>query len=58
MTTIKTNGFTISAELKTMLERFEKAVNMLLPNWEIEYFYYGDKLVMATIRGCGCEYAE
>jgi hypothetical protein len=56
--TTKTNGYTISKELKTMVERFEAAANILFPDWKMEHFYYGEKLVMTTIRGCGCEYAD
>lgn len=56
--TTKTNGYTISAELKTMVERFEYAASVLFPDWEMEHFYYGDKLVMTSIKGNGCEYAD
>lgn len=54
----KTNGYTISEELKTMVERFEFAASVLFPEWEMEQFYYGSKLVMVTIKGNGCEFAE
>ena len=56
--TTNTNNYVISKELNTMLKRFECAVQKLFPEWEVEHFYYGDKLVMTTIKGCGCEYAE
>lgn len=54
----KTNGYTISEELKTMVERFEFAASVLFPEWEMEQFYYGEKLVMVTMKGNGCEYAD
>lgn len=56
--TTKTNGYTIGAELETMVKKFEFAASVLFPDWEMEHFYYGNKLVMTTIRGCGCEYAD
>lgn len=56
--TTKTNGYTISKELETMVKRFEHAASKFFPDWEVEYFYYGNKLVMTTIKGCGCEYAD
>lgn len=56
--TTKTNGYTISEELKTMVERFEYAASVLFPDWECEHFYYGDKVVMTEIKGNGCESAE
>lgn len=56
--TTKTNGYEISKELETMVKRFECAVQKLFVDWEVEHFYYGNKLVMTTIRSCGCEYAE
>lgn len=56
--TVKTNGYTLGKELDTMVKNFECAVEELFPDWTIEHFYYGDKLVMTTIRGCGCEYAD
>ena len=56
--TTKTNGYTIGKELETMVQRFEYAASVLLPEWEMEHFFYGEKLVMTTIRGCGCEYAD
>ena len=54
----KTNGYTISEELKTMVKRFEVAASELFPEWKMEHFYYGEKLVMTTIKGNGCEYAD
>lgn len=56
--TTKTNGYTIGDELDTMVKRFEYCASVLFPEWELEEFYYGEKLVMATIRGCGCEYCD
>ena len=56
--TTKTNGYEINKELDTMVKRFEYAVSVLFPEWEVEHFYYGDKLVMTTIKGAGCSYAE
>lgn len=56
--TTKSNGYTISEELETMKQRFECACSALFPEWEIEHFYYGDKIIMTTIRGNGCEYAD
>ena len=56
--TTKTNGYTIGNELNTMKEKFEYAANTIFPNWEVEHFYYGNKLIMTTIRGNGCEYAD
>lgn len=47
--TTKTNGYTISAELDTMVKRFEYVASVLFPEWEMEHFYYGDKLVMTSI---------
>ena len=48
--TTKSNGYKISKELQTMIERFEYCASVLFPNWEIEHFYYGDKLDMVTVR--------
>lgn len=56
--TTKTNGYTISGELETMVKRFEFAASVLFPEWKMEHFYYGDRLVMTTIRGAGGEYAD
>lgn len=56
--TTKTNGYTISEELETMKQRFEYVCSILFPEWEVEHFYYGNKLIMTTIRGNGCEYAD
>lgn len=56
--TEKTNGYTISEDLETMKKRFEKACSILFPNWEVEHFYYGEKIIMTTIKGNGCEYAD
>lgn len=56
--TTKTNGYTISKELETMVKRFEHAASEIFPTWEAEHFFYGNKLVMTTIKGNGCEYAD
>jgi hypothetical protein len=56
--TTKTNGYEIGRHLETMVKRFETVMNEYFPDWEVEHFYYGSKLVMTTVKGCGCEYAE
>ena len=47
----KTNGYEISEELKAVVEQFNRKAEERLNNVkEIEHFYYGDKLVMTSIR--------
>lgn len=50
--TTKTNGYEISKELKTMIDRFNSAVVKLFGSRvkSIEHFYYGDKLDMLTVK--------
>ena len=49
--TTKTNYYTISEELETMKKRFEFVCSVLFPDWEMEHFYYGSKVIMTTISG-------
>lgn len=55
--TVKKNDYEISEELDTMVKRFEYAASVCFPNWNMEQFYYGENLIMATIKGDG-QYAH
>lgn len=50
--TTKTNGYEISKELEEMKNTFIEEVNNRFYdyNGEIELFYYGERLIMCTVR--------
>ena len=47
---VKTNGYKLSTELSKVVTEFSTMACETMEVKEIEHFYYGDKLVMTSVR--------
>ena len=55
---LKTNGYKLSNELYHVVETFNVIAQETMEVKEIEYFYYGDKLVMTSVRLINGNYGQ
>jgi hypothetical protein len=54
-----TNGYDANLKLIENIKGFELATSKIIPEWDIEHFYYGKNLDMVTVKNAVTkEYAD